>query len=285
VAEVQGLERLRELLILTAVDIRAVGPGVWNSWKGQLLGTLYDQAEERLRLGHTSRGRDERVAAKKAAVEKLMGKQAGLLNLYADRFDDAYWIAEPEDIIASNIAKYGASHEDENQLSITCEFQPDRGATLVTVIAADHPGLFYRIAGGIHLAGANIIDARIHTTRTGWAVDNFLVQDPLGRPFNEPEQIARIERSIADALGNRIELVPQLARRPLAHSRAKAFDVRPWVDRKLAALRCHRTQMGPNNPIAWIDEAEARRWLGTEYFRRSPLPSSNGECILEELKS
>jgi N-acetyl-1-D-myo-inositol-2-amino-2-deoxy-alpha-D-glucopyranoside deacetylase len=46
------------------------------------------------------------------------------------------------------------------------------------------------------------------------------------------------------------------------------IDVRDWVARKLAALRCHRTQMGPNNPIAWIDEDEARRLLGTEYFRR-----------------
>ena len=45
-------------------------------------------------------------------------------------------------------------------------------------------------------------------------------------------------------------------------------DVRDWVPRKLAALRCHRTQMGRNNPIAWIDEEEARRLLGREHFRR-----------------
>ncbi|MFN3510120.1 MAG: bifunctional uridylyltransferase/uridylyl-removing protein, partial [Tsuneonella troitsensis] len=106
---------------------------------------------------------------------------------------------------------------------------PSRGATLVTVIAADHPGLFYRIAGGIHLAGGNIIDARIHTTRSGWAVDNFLVQDPHGRPFGEDAQIRRLEVSIADALANRSALVPQLAKRPLPHSRARAFDVRPVV--------------------------------------------------------
>jgi LmbE family N-acetylglucosaminyl deacetylase len=62
-----------------------------------------------------------------------------------------------------------------------------------------------------------------------------------------------------------------------------AVDVRPWVDRKLAALRCHRTQMGPDNPIAWIDQEEARRWLGTEYFRRSPLPSASSGRILEEI--
>ena len=67
------------------------------------------------------------------------------------------------------------------------------------------------------------------TTRSGWAVDNFLVQDPHGAPFSEPAQIARIEQAIADALANRSALVPQLAKRPLPHSRAAAFDVRPVV--------------------------------------------------------
>jgi LmbE family N-acetylglucosaminyl deacetylase len=60
------------------------------------------------------------------------------------------------------------------------------------------------------------------------------------------------------------------------------IDVRDWVPRKLAALRCHRTQMGPNNPIAWIDDHEARRWLGFEYFRRSPLESSSRDPVLEQ---
>jgi LmbE family N-acetylglucosaminyl deacetylase len=60
-------------------------------------------------------------------------------------------------------------------------------------------------------------------------------------------------------------------------------DVRRWVPRKLAALRCHRTQMGRHNPIAWIDEDEARQWLGVEYFRRSPLACSAGDTVLDEL--
>ncbi len=229
VAEVQRLERLRHLMLLTAVDIRAVGPGTWNSWKGQLLGELYDAAEERLRLGHMKHGRKDRVAAKKAAVEKLLGDDAGLLKLYADRFDDSYWVAETDDVIALNLVQYGVTHEQKGNLSVRCEVYPALGATLVTVIAADHPGLFYRIAGGIHLAGANIIDARIHTTRSGWAVDNFLVQDPHGAPFSEPAQIKRIEQAIADALAGRTALVPELARRPLPLSRARAFEVRPVV--------------------------------------------------------
>jgi len=60
------------------------------------------------------------------------------------------------------------------------------------------------------------------------------------------------------------------------------IDVRHWIGRKLAALRCHRTQMGPPNPIAWIDEAEARRWLGLEQFRRAPIGGSDA-AILEQL--
>jgi N-acetylglucosamine malate deacetylase 2 len=60
------------------------------------------------------------------------------------------------------------------------------------------------------------------------------------------------------------------------------IDVRDWAARKLAALRCHRTQMGLHNPMAWIDEEEARRWLGVEQFRRAPLDAA-GDPMLEML--
>ncbi len=225
---VQSLERLRQLTLLTIVDIRAVGPGVWNSWKRQLIAELYDAAEERLRLGHKQHGRAERISAKKAAVAERLAGQADLIDGIGRQLGDAYWIAEPEDIIALNLQQMGAAQDAP--LTVACEYYAARGATLVTVLAADHPGLFYRIAGGIHLAGGNIIDARIHTARNGTAVDNFLVQDPLGRPFMEQSQLARLETAIADALANRVKLVPQLNARPLARPRADAFDVRPRVE-------------------------------------------------------
>jgi LmbE family N-acetylglucosaminyl deacetylase len=59
-------------------------------------------------------------------------------------------------------------------------------------------------------------------------------------------------------------------------------DVREWIGRKLDALKCHRTQMGPDNPIAWVGEEDARRWLGVEQFRRAPIGSSQ-EAVLEQL--
>lgn len=228
VATVQSVERLRLLSMLTIVDIRAVGPGVWNSWKRQLINELYDAAEERLRLGHVQHGREQRVAAKQAVVAERLGTQSALVAKYARQFNDAYWIAEPDDIAAMNLIQLDGAKGAP--LDVHCEYYAARGATLVTVIAADHPGLFYRIAGGIHLAGGNIIDARIHTTRGGMAVDNFLVQDPLGRPFSEDSQLARIKTLIADALMGKVKLVPQLAARPSARPRADAFDVRPGVE-------------------------------------------------------
>ncbi len=228
VAVVQSVERLRVLSLLTIVDIRAVGPGIWNSWKRQLIQELYDAAEERLRLGHKAHGRKERIAAKKAAVADYMGTNAKLVEGVGKQLGDAYWVAEPEDIIAMNLTQLAASKG--TTLDVHTEYYAARGATLVTVIASDHPGLFYRIAGGIHLAGGNIIDARIHTARNGMAVDNFLVQDPLGRPFSEVGQLARIKTAIADALMGRIKLVPQLNARPPARLRADAFDVRPRVE-------------------------------------------------------
>ncbi len=221
---VQSPQRLMMLLILTVVDIRAVGPGVWNGWKRQLLTNLFESAEEVLRLGHKQRGRGERIAAKQAALAQAIG---GDTSGFVRRLADPYWVAEPEDVIERN-ARF-ITRAGDAQLSVEATVYPDRGATLVTVYAADHAGLFYRIAGAIHAAGGNIIDARIHTTRDGMALDNFLVQDPLGRPFDDPGQLARIETGIAEALANRAKLTERLAAKPLPRLRADAFTIEPNV--------------------------------------------------------
>ena len=229
VEEVGNLEKLRQLLVLTVVDIRAVGPGIWNSWKRQLLSDLFRLAEERLRPGESGPGHAERRKRKLEAVAALLGDQAHLIEELDDRFDDDYWLGEPDDIIAINLPHYAEARRREDKLSIHCEYYRARGATLVTFVGEDHPGLFFRIAGAIHLAGGNVIDARIHTTRAGKAVDNFLVQDPLGRPFRERDQIERLKRAIRDSLAGKIELVPQLAKRPLSRNRAEHFHVEPRV--------------------------------------------------------
>ena len=227
VEAVQSPERLRLLLALTVVDIRAVGPGVWNGWKRQLLGDLYESAEEVLRLGHKQTGRSEKIAAKQAALVAALDWDAARFDAYVKRFPESYWIAEPDDILVRNA--HHIADAGDKQLSVSAEVYASRGATLVTVNAADHAGLFYRLAGAINLAGASIIDARIHTTRDGMALDNFLVQDPFGRPFDEPARLKRLATGIEDALANRARLDERLAARPRSRTRADAFTIQPNV--------------------------------------------------------
>jgi [protein-PII] uridylyltransferase len=228
---VQSPERLRLLLVLTVVDIRAVGPAVWNSWKRQLLTDLYYAAEEVLRLGHKQKGRRERIEAKQARLRDTLGWPAGHFAELVRRLPESYWVAEALDILERNARLIAAAEAEPspNPLSISAEADPERGATLVTIYASDHPGLFYRIAGAIHLAGGNIIDARIHTTRDGMALDNLLVQDPFGRPFDDADRLRRLRVSIEDALANRHRLAERLAAKPLPRTRADAFTIEPNV--------------------------------------------------------
>ncbi len=228
-ATVASPERLRLLLILTVVDIRAVGPGVWNGWKGQLLRELYDAAEEVLRLGHKQTGRSERVAAKQAALAAELEWPEAEFATYARRMTEAYWVAEPHDVLVKNAIQVEKADFEQSDLSIGAQVDAASGTTLVTVYAADHPGLFYRIAGAISLGGANILDARIHTTRDGLALDNFVIADPLGRPFAENAQLVRLKRMIEDVLTGKVRLADRLAARPLARRRAEVFRVAPGV--------------------------------------------------------
>src|SRR3546814_7433832 len=89
-AIVQSPERLRLLLVLTVVDIRAVGPGVWNSWKRQLLTDLYDVEGEGLRLGHKHQGRKERMEAKQQRLQATQGLPATEFPAVPQRFQASH---------------------------------------------------------------------------------------------------------------------------------------------------------------------------------------------------
>jgi [protein-PII] uridylyltransferase len=220
-------ERLRLLLILTVVDIRAVGPGVWTQWKAQLLRSLYEAAEEVLRLGHKQTGRAERIAAKQDDLRRGLRWPQVRMDAHLKRFFDAYWIAEPLEVLEANARQIDSARG--LPLSVATRVDAGAGTTLVSIYAADHPGLFYRVAGAISLAGANILDARIHTTRDGMALDNLVVADPLGGPFDEPDRLARLRGVVEDALAGKVRLADRLAARPLARRRAEVFNSEPNV--------------------------------------------------------
>ncbi|MEM8825778.1 MAG: ACT domain-containing protein, partial [Pseudomonadota bacterium] len=225
-ARVQSPERLNLLLVLTSVDIRAVGPGTWTQWKGQLLRTLFERAESLLRLGHHEHGRDEHIEHKQTLVADDLGWDADRMAAYAARFSDSYWVAEEPAALAANARQI---EQVENELSVATTVDANAGLTHVTTYAVDHPGIFMRVAGAISLSGANISGARIHTTRDGHALDNIGITDTAGAPFDDAGQLERLRQLIIDTLEGRVRVRERLARRPLAQPRAEAFAIAPRV--------------------------------------------------------
>jgi [protein-PII] uridylyltransferase len=230
VERVKSPERLRLLFLLTVVDIRAVGPGVWNGWKRQLLRGLFDAAEEMLRLGHMHKGRAGRIAAVQEALAERLGWEDARFTRLSWRLPDSYWLSEPPEVIEANARLMDAGdREPGTARPFATAVQAERGATLVSIYARDQPGLFFRLTAAISLAGANIIDARIHTTNDGMAMDNFLVQDSRGEPFAERHQLRRLEQAVAAALAGKEPDVARLEAKALPLPRAEAFPIHPAV--------------------------------------------------------
>jgi [Protein-PII] uridylyltransferase len=232
VAQVQSPERLRLLLCLTVADIRAVGPTVWNGWKGGLLRELYQRSEE-VMLGGLAGARDSRVKAAQGTLRK---------DLVAARW--------PEDDIEAHLARgyptYWTSFDtathlrharmvreaEQSRAPLTVESRVDsrRAVTEITVYTSDHPGLFSQIAGAMAVAGANIVDAKIVTMTNGMALDTFWVQDSDGGAFDSPSKLAKLSAVIEQVLSGRMRLDKELAaRRGKLPSRAHVFKVPPRV--------------------------------------------------------
>jgi [protein-PII] uridylyltransferase len=228
VSQVQSPERLRLLLILTVVDIRAVGPGIWNEWKRTLLTTLFEAAEERLRLGYKQHGRAATVERRQEELAAQLGWKASAARAHARRLPDSYWVAEPPAWQLANARQVAAAeaHIGDAKPNVVVENDAESGATRVSVFTPDREALFYRLCAGLAAAGANIIDARIHTTRDGMALDNLLVLDGRGGPYSDRRLRARLVKSVEAALTSQ-------SRPPLPggepQRRSSAFDVAPSV--------------------------------------------------------
>jgi [protein-PII] uridylyltransferase len=190
---------------------------------------LFDAAEERLRLGHKQRGRHEQVEARQQQLADALPWKASAIRAHARRLPDSYWLAEPPEWQHANALQVAEAeaHFGEAEPSVVAAPDPVSGMTRVSVFAPDRPGLFFRIAAALSGAGASIVDARIHTTRDGMALDNLLVTDARGKPYEDGRLRKRLASAIDKALRAADEpTLPVLEKLP---SRQQAFRVAPRV--------------------------------------------------------
>ncbi|MGO9389465.1 [protein-PII] uridylyltransferase [Rhodoblastus sp.] len=228
---VQTIERLKMLTVLTVCDIRAVGPGVWNGWKGELLRTLYWETEVVLAGGHSSVDRKRRVEQTQRELrDKLPAWSDHEFAEYAARHYPAYWLKVDLPHKIQHALLLHASAVEMHSLATEVVTDAFRGVTELTVVAPDHPRLLTIIAGACAASGANIVDAQIFTTADGLAVDTICISRAFERDEDEQRRGQRIARSTEQALRGEIRLGELVAvKANSASSRAETFSVPPDV--------------------------------------------------------
>ncbi len=230
-ALVGTVDRLNMLYILTVCDIRAVGPGVWNGWKAELLRALYREAESTIGGEQATVARERRITA---AHEELRAALPGWskhdFDAYAMRHQPSYWLKVdlPHKIRHATLLTKGGLELPGPAVDILTD--PVRGITELTVIAPDHPRLLSTVAGACAAAAADIVDAQIFTTTDGLALDMIYVTRAFDHDEDELRRAGRIARAVERTLKGEIRLSDMIAPRAGDAPAADTFDVTPDIN-------------------------------------------------------
>ncbi|MBC7905655.1 MAG: [protein-PII] uridylyltransferase [Rhodospirillaceae bacterium] len=284
VAAVQSPERLRLLLCLTVADIRAVGPTVWNGWKGGLLRELYLRTEE-VMLGGLAEARESRVKAAQTGLRKeLAGAKwpQAEIDAHLARAYPTYWTSFDTATHLRHARLVREAEATNAPLTVESRVDAKRSVTEITVYTSDHPGLFSQIAGAMAVSGANIVDAKIITLANGMALDTFWIQESDGGAFDSSPKLAKLSAVIEQVLSGRMRLDKELAaRKGKLPSRAHVFKVPPRViiDNKASSTHTLLEVNGRDRPGLLYDLTAAMTRAGLQIG--SAHISTYGERVVD----
>jgi [protein-PII] uridylyltransferase len=227
---VETPRRLMALYLLTVADIRGTSPKVWNAWKGKLLEDLYRLTLRA--LGGARPNLDAEIESRKQEARQLLALHSALPGM-----EEALW--KTLDISyfarhdAADIAWHARSlwrHLDTEEPVVRARPSSVGDGLQVLVYSPDCPDLFARICGYFDSAGFSIQDAKIHTTRAGYALDTFQVVSTRFEPADAAayrDLISLVETQAALALASSGPL-PEPARGRVSR-RVRSFPVTPRV--------------------------------------------------------
>ncbi|MEP7205919.1 MAG: [protein-PII] uridylyltransferase [Casimicrobiaceae bacterium] len=228
-ADKVGDERhLIALYLFTVADIRGTSPRVWNAWKAKLLEDLFQLTRARL---HGEGGT--------TLADSLQERQAEarrLLRLYAVRegaehalwrtFDMVYFQHHTAEEIAWH-ARHLFFRVDGGRPVVKARLSRSGAGLQVFVYLPDQKDLFARVCGFFGRNGLSVVDAKIHTTRHGYALDTFSMHDPVDPTASHRDTIQYIEYELARLLEARPPLDPPAVGRMSRHLRH--FPLSPEV--------------------------------------------------------
>jgi [protein-PII] uridylyltransferase len=228
---VRSLERLKLLLVLTVCDTRAVGPGVWNGWKGQLLRILYQETEILLSSGFSEVSHEERVqAARDLLSAALQDFDKDERETYVRMHYRPYLLSVPLEDQVRHTRFIRDADRDRKVLATMVRTDRFQAVTEITVLAPDHPRLLAVIAGACAAAGANIVDAQIFTTAAGRALDTIHVSRQFKEDADELRRGETIGRMIENVLSGKLRLPEVIATKAAGlKKKDKTFNIPPSV--------------------------------------------------------
>ncbi|MBR0565226.1 [protein-PII] uridylyltransferase [Azoarcus sp. L1K30] len=226
-ANIVGSERyLTALYLLTHADIRGTSPKVWNGWKGKLLEDLFF-ATQRLLRGATPQqalGLDDRQENARHLL-RYHGLRQGVEDALWAKLDAVYFMRHSPEEIAWHTRVLYFRPEGDTPV-VKARVSDDEDGVQVMVYARDQKDLFVRLTGFFGRLGFSILDAKVHTTRHGFALDSFVLQDS-GRGSSYRDIVALIEHELSNLLSNQTEPQRPTSGRP--SRQVKHFPVTPQV--------------------------------------------------------
>ena len=224
---VQTEERLTCLYLLTVADIRGTSPKVWNAWKAKLLEDLYRAARRRLRGEAHDEG--SMLDSRRAEAVRLLNLQTIAPEHYGPfwaRLGLSYFLRTDPDSIAWHARVLGGNAGRDGPV-VRTRMAPIGEGFQAVVYTQDQPELFARLCGYFDSRNLSVLDAQIHTTPEGDALDSFLIVDPTGSGGYR-ERLTLVEEELAGLLRSQGPM-PAPVRGRLSR-RSRHFPVTPTVD-------------------------------------------------------
>ncbi len=227
---VQSPNRLALLMILTACDIRAVGPGVWTGWKGSLLRALYYATEPLLSGGHSQVSQRERVEeAKEQLVEQLGDWTKKQIDDYVDRHYSPYWLRTDPGLMVRHARMVKKADDQGQKFAGECGVNAFEAITEVSFYTTDHPRLLSLIAAACTMNDSSIIGAHISSMRDGYALDTFRLRRSFSVDEDERIRATRIIETVRELLAGTRRVKDQLGADTRLNRRLKPFKLPPDV--------------------------------------------------------
>ncbi|WP_412546888.1 [protein-PII] uridylyltransferase [Maricaulis sp. MIT060901] len=237
-AQVVGsVERLRLLTVLTVVDIRSVGPGVWNGWKAQLMRDLYAAVEPVLqRSGDAVELAREALAEKADAgrsrvCDRLQRSYPEFADFWREELDDTYWVTSTEEDRFRHAAfARQARARGDGEAATAIRVDRRRKATELMIWTEDRFGLFADLVSALARRGADIVGATINTTRSGKVLDIFYIQDAGSQPFgwDDPYLMDELVAYVREIVSGAREV--ERSRETALKRSGAAFKVTPYLN-------------------------------------------------------